>query len=260
MRRSRILFFFLIIPVLLLAVFVVYRNGRAPGIQSVFPAFSGDEKAAVEAVFPSGEVVRFGVYSNIFKVGEGSLAYAGTVLRGGERQQHVRMQVETLSVNDTDEVYGREDFSFPRRVERNIKLFGRAERIEEIYADDGRSVTISKAVKDRPLETQVLGSEEPLQNVLLMIYRLRNDPALDVGKAYAINLPTQKFVLSVKSRTKLKVPLGVFSVFYIESTPAKYKIWMTADPKRLPVRIQGLVSFGMVYLAATSVESAEKQP
>ena len=210
---------------------------------------------AVKTVFPSGETISFGVYSNIVKVGSGALTYAGVVEGHHDVWQHVRLHVETLSVNDTEEVYGSKDFILPHKVERYVRLFGRQEVIGEIYAPGNKSVTISKSTNGKAEPPETIASDSALENVLLMIYRLRNDPELAVGRTYAVNLPTQKFELTVKSKTSLKVPLGKFQVFYIESKPSKYKIWMTDDEKRIPIRIQGLVSFGMVYMAATAVET-----
>jgi len=207
-----------------------------------------------KTVFPSGETISFGVYSNIVKVGSGALTYVGPVDNKGVVGQHVRLHVATLSVNDTEEVYGSGDFKLPYKVDRQLRLFGRDEVIKETYAPGNKSVVISKSINGQTEQSETISSERDLENVLLTIYSLRNDPQLAVGRTYAVNLPTQRFKLIVKSKTSIKVPLGKFQVFYIESQPSKYKIWMTDDEKRIPVRIQGLVSFGMVYLAATAVE------
>ncbi|MFB3918652.1 MAG: DUF3108 domain-containing protein [Candidatus Velamenicoccus archaeovorus] len=219
------------------------------------PAAARKTADTTKTVFPARETISFGVYSNIIKVGSGVLTYAGRDESREGVSQHVRLRVETFSVNDTEDVYGSEDFKFPHKVERRVRLFGKQEAIEETYAAGSKSVLIAKTTDGKASQTETISSDTPLENVLLLIYRLRNDPDMAVGKTYAVNLPTQKFELTVKSKTSLKVPLGRFSVFYIESQPSKYKIWLTDDPKRIPVRIQGLISFGMFYLAATSVET-----
>jgi len=232
---------------------------RTPRVLSVpvagSPSVAPKAAAMSKNVFPSGETISFGVYSNIIKVGSGVLTYAGRDESREGVSQHARLRVETFSVNDTEDVYGSEDFKFPHKVERHVRLFGREELIKETYAAGNKSVLITKTTDGKASQTETISSDTPLENVLLLIYRLRNDPDMAVGKTYAVNLPTQKFELTVKSKTSLKVPLGRFPVFYIESKPSKYKIWLTDDPKRIPVRIQGLISFGMFYLAATSVET-----
>lgn len=239
-----------------LGLFFCARSSSAPATAAK-KRYAAGPKAPSDAktVFSTGETISFGVYSNIIKVGSGSLTYAGTVKNHQDVWQHVKLQVETLSVSDTDEVYGSPDFTLPHKVDRRVRLFGRQEVIGEIYASGNKSVTISKSTNGKAEPPETIASDSALENVLLLIYRLRNDPELAVGRTYTVNLPTQKFELTVKSKMSLKVPLGKFQVFYIESKPSKYRIWMTDDQKRIPVRIQGLVSFGMVYMAATAVET-----
>jgi len=232
---------------------VIMSNGQhGPGPGPV----STPVKAAVppqESVF-KGEVITFGVYSGgVFKVGSGRLELKGLIEERGEVCQHVDFKAESLSVNDREVVLGRHDFSSPVRVVRDVRVFGRDEDIVERYSADARHVDIDKKVEGRKAESIVIDSQKPLGNVLLLIYRLREDPDLSVGKTYDIDLPTASFKLSVVEKKPIKVPLGRFEAFYVESMPKKYRIWLAADSRRLPLKIQGLVAGGMAYLAATSV-------
>jgi len=209
-----------------------------------------------------GEVITFGIYSTgIFKVGSGRLAYLGMSGTGegaasdrSERHQTVDFTVSSFSVNDHERIMGTRDFVSPVRVIRDVRVFGKDEHIVEHYTDEGHRVTIRKRVEEEePVETEIT-SPKPLGNVLLLIYRLRCDPELAVGTSYDITLPTTAFKLTVKDIRPLKVPLGRFDAFYIESEPKKYRIWLSADKRRLPLRIQGLAGGGLAYLAAVKVE------
>jgi len=213
------------------------------------------QEGAVSTPFEPGETVTFGVYSNgILKVGSGRLALKAPVREKNEIFQCVDFRVTSFSVNDHEMILGKEDFTSPVRVTRDIRVFGRDEDIVERYSADGRRVVIEKKVGGHDPEKVLIESELPLDNVLLLIYRLRRDPALSVGREYAIRLPTTVFKLVVKEKKPIRVPLGRFDAFYIESIPKKYRIWLSADSRRMPLRIQGLVAGGMVYLAAVSVE------
>jgi hypothetical protein len=139
-------------------------------------------------------------------------------------------------------------------VERDVRVFGRAEAIVERYTRDGRRVLIEKKVKGQEPQKTIIDSQRAFGNVLLMIYRLRMDPGLAVGKTYDINLPTTSFKLIVREKRKIRIPLGRFDAFYIESVPKKYRIWLSADLRRLPLRIQGLAGGGIAYLAALDVQ------
>ncbi len=204
-------------------------------------------------VFKVGERVKFGVYSAGIKVGSGELSYKGVVDFGKNKVQEVNFKVSTFSVNDSDTVFGTLDFSNPVHVERKIRLFGKDEMISEDYSNDRKSVTISKRVDEGEPEIQKITVDDELTNVLLLLFKLRNDSELKIGKAYKITLPTQNFELFVKDNRRLKTQLGVFDTFYFESNPPKYRIWLKNDHNRLPLRIQGLVAGGMLYLVATEV-------
>ncbi|MBI5873428.1 MAG: DUF3108 domain-containing protein [Candidatus Omnitrophica bacterium] len=204
-------------------------------------------------VFNSGELIKFGVYSAGIRVGSGELHYKGLVEEGTRKVQHVIFKVTTFSVNDEDNVFGTLDFASPVRVERKIRILGKDETIFESYAENKRSVTISKSVDDKKSESQVINTKDGMNNVLLLLYKLRNDKELKPGKSYKITLPTQNFELLVKSMRKIKTSLGVFNAYYLESNPPKYRIWLSPEPDRLPLRIQGLVAGGMLYLVATEV-------
>ncbi len=234
------------------AVFAVMGNGRQESGSAQAPP--EPQESVKESVF-KGEVITFGVYSaGIFKVGSGRLELKGLIEEEGQACQHVDFKVNTLSVDDHETVIGRHDFALPVRVVRDIRVLGTDEDIVERYSADGRRVVIDKRVEGREPEQTQIGSERPLGNVLLLIYRLREDPGFAPGKTYDIVLPTMSFKLTVKEKRSLKVPLGNFDAFYIESVPKKYRIWLSDGPRRLPLRIQGLVAGGMAYLAATSVE------
>lgn len=210
--------------------------------------------AEVKSAFRQGERIKFGVYSAGIKTGSGELVYYGCEdYSGYGAVQHIAFKVTTFSVRDEDIIFGTPDFRFPVRVERKIRLFGKDEQIFEDYAPNHRSVTLKKSVQGKGVPDQIINSDADLGNVLLLLYNLRNDRELREGKIYKIILPTQKFDLFVKDKRRIKTPMGVFEAFYLVSHPAKYRIWLSVQEDRLPLRIQGLVAGGMMYLLAAEV-------
>lgn len=256
MKNKGLRIVFVCVFLLVAACLVVFLGGSRGSLPGARRTKELAPKAAVErraVVFPAGEKILFGVYSHGLKAGSGDLTYMGAGPDGG--LAHVRFRFNTLSVKDTEDVFGTPDFMYPVRAERHVSLFGQRETITESYADDHKSVLLRKTAGEKVREWSIV-SQDSLQNVLLMVYRLRNDAGLAVGKEYSVVLPTQTFFLKVKDKRALKVPLGRYDAFYIESSPAKYRIWISADEKRLPLRIQGLISVGSIYLAAVEVASS----
>lgn len=232
-----------------------FREFGCYALDNKASTISQELQAKEPNAFQPGERIRFGVYSTAIKVGSGELLYEGPVAKDGELLQHVVFKVSTISVRDEDSVFGTLDFARPLRVERSIRIFGKDELIVEKYAQDGRSVLISKSINGAGPVDQTIASREELGNILLLIYKLRNTTGLRDGGPFKIVLPTQTFELYVKNVKKIKTPLGLFDAIYLESRPAKYRIWLSDTPDRLPLRIQGLVAGGMVYMVATNVSN-----
>lgn len=249
--RMVILFF----VVFLLAFILVRDSGCLNTVQQeiMVNSFQNDQNNPVYP-FPVGEKITFGVYSNGIKVGNGSLLYqeAAEVKAGSE--EHIVFSVSSFMVKDTDHVYGDFQKALPFRVQRAVRVAGRQEEIVEQYGKDNKSVVIQKTDKKGAVSSQTISSNSTLNNVLLLLYRLRIDEQLSVGKTYMVNLPTQTFTLTVKDKRKIKVPLGVFDAFYLESLPPKYKIWLADDARRTPLRLQGVITPGIAYLATIDIQ------
>lgn len=223
--------------------------------QTPEPQKSPAPRPAIPAnVFRDRETIKFGVYATGLRVGSGLLSYEGLDDSSGLPLQHIIFRVSTLSVEDTEEVFGTPDFKSPVRVVRRIKLFGKKENIVEEYSPDVHSVEITKKIGVAEPTKQKIAVDGSLQNVLLLVYRLRNLKDLKVGGVFEIILPTQRFDLLVRDRRAVRVPLGTFDAFYLESRPPKYRIWLSTSEERIPLRLQGLIAGGAAYLAASEIK------
>jgi hypothetical protein len=252
MKPVRLLTYALLFTAVSFAVSGSMQNAGSPVVM-VSDTWIAPKAERPKNVFPDGERMSFGVYSNGIRAGEGEMFYAGIDPSSADPLQHLLFRVTTFSVKDEEDILGTIDFQAPVRVVRSVLVFGKEESIRETYAPDRKSVDIRKTVKGKGVEDHKIVTSKDLGNVLLLIYRLRNDLSLAIGQSYDINLPTQQFQLKVVDRRMLKSPLGRFETFYLESTPPKFKIWLKTTPDRLPLRIQGLIAGGMLYIATTNV-------
>jgi hypothetical protein len=64
-------------------------------------------------------------------------------------------------------------------------------------------------------------------------------PQLGVGFNLIARLPTQEFVIKLTSIEDVSVPAGTFKSYHFKSTPPKFEIWITADERKIPVKIRG---------------------
>ncbi len=248
---TRILLFFLLV----LAVLAVTERLSCSGT---------DEKGGVPDLltppaparyfFKDKETLIFNAYSNGIMSGEGRLVYHGVTELDNGRLQRVTLSVQALSMKDDEEIFGSEDFSAPVKVIRQVRVFGRDESIVETYAPDRKSVVIEKSVNGEARPALTLKTDYELGNLLLMLYRIRSSKEMNIGDSYRFSLPTQEFDLFIKAKRRVKVPMGTYDAFILESRPSKYVIWISVDEERIPLRIKGMVPLGLVYLAIAKVE------
>ena len=155
------------------------------------------------------------------------------------------VNVMTLSTTaphfkDTETIYTYPDSNLPLRVERYISRWPLWEKITEDYDQKNFTVNITK---DNGAKS-VIKKECVIHNAVLLPYFIRRADNLIEGWAMAVTLPTQQFSVTLVSIEDLTVPAGTFRTYHFRSDPKKFEIWITADERRIPVKIQGLGVFG----------------
>ncbi len=113
-------------------------------------------------------------------------------------------------------------------------------------------------------------------DVLGSLYYVRTLP-LEVGKTFTMDVYSGEKVwpleVKVRKREKVKVPAGKFDTFLVEpmmrqpgifvSKGKKLEVWMTADERRMPVRMRSEVVIGHVAAELVSfhkLETPQPQP
>jgi hypothetical protein len=145
---------------------------------------------------------------------------------------------------DTETVYSYPDSNLPLRVERYISRWPVWEKITEEYDQKNFTVNITKNNGTK----NVIKKEGVIYNAVLLPYFIRRADNLNPGWAIAVTLPTQQFSVTLVSVEDLTVPAGTFRTYHFKSDPKKFEIWITADERRIPVKIQGLGVFGYSML------------
>lgn len=155
------------------------------------------------------------------------------------------MLVETklTRFRDTERIYSDPQTLLPLRVERDISSWFVQEKITEDYNQEDFTLTVinKRGVKE---EKTTIKKNSYIHNALLLPYVVRYLPKLDIGRTLIANLPNRRFEIKFVSIDNIKVPAGAFKAYHFISTPKQFEIWISADARRIPIRIHGNGIFG----------------
>lgn len=161
----------------------------------------------------------------------------------GRHLNVIVFETSLLRFSDKEKIYSDPQSFLPVRVERQIvNWFGR-EKIIEDYDQENFTLTIIKT-KGKAAQKTVLKKEGQVHNAILLPFYLRRINELIPGWELAAILPNRKFLIKLVSLGEVSVPAGKFKAYYFESEPAHFKIWISADERRIPLKIEGLGSLG----------------
>jgi len=155
----------------------------------------------------------------------------------------VTFETRLVRFIDREEIYSDLDTFLPVRVERDISMWPKKEKIIEEYDQKNFTLVIKKLIGNK--ESQVIiKRKSPISNAILLPYSIRDISGLDIGWSLSVTLPTQEFQIRLVSREEVATPAGPFDAYRFESVPKKFEIWISADKRRIPVKIKGTNKLG----------------
>ncbi|HNW59762.1 MAG TPA: DUF3108 domain-containing protein [bacterium] len=244
------------------------KAGVVTALAAVFPAVRAQELSPQGGVplrelpcdeMPIGEYLEYSVHFGKLSAGRGALSLvAGDSLHG----RAIYLLTSRLWTNDFFSGFYRVDDVmkswldargiFPWRYERTLR--------------EGKFKAFRKAVFD-PLNRRAFEGKDTLavpaysQDVLSIIYYVRTLD-LKVGQVIDLDSYVDKKVyplrLTVEKKEKVKVPAGKFECFLLvpgkqpgskQEPKGEMWIWLSADQRRLPVRIQSRAELGSLTMA-----------
>ena len=194
-----------------------------------------------------GEKIVYDVNLGGVHIGKAKFSNISLTTFDSKRADLITFETKVTNFNDLEKIYCDPDTLLPIRVERDIKQLTSRERIVETYNQKNYTLAIKKT-KGRKVEELTLKSDSPIQNAILLPFFVRRIPDFHIGRTIKINLPQTKFEIKPVSIVTIRVPAGKFKAYYFESKPAKFKIWISKDERRIPLRIKGLGGFGYTLL------------
>lgn len=184
--------------------------------------------------FEPGEVAEYDIRCLFARVGSGEIEYIGREVLDGVTVHHVRSSFSRPGAVDNEDIYGTVGDFLPIVVKREISSLGGL-RLETERYDQGNYIVEIDKRKGSDRETEKLFSDGRLQNLILLLFDLRQRD-LEPGMKIPVNLPGQKFVLEVKEETKVEVPFGSFDAYEVSSAGGELRVWVSARENPLVLK------------------------
>jgi hypothetical protein len=182
-----------------------------------------------------------------FKIGTSTFFHQELTKIGGSDAYLVVFTTNAVQINDTEKIWADTKEFLPLRVERDVRMWPKHEKIIESYDQALHTLDISKQ-SGSARETKRITRQGPIHNAILLPYQVRRIEKLEPGWSMNVTLPTQEFKITLVSIEEVAVPAGKFKAFYFESSPKRFEIWISADDRRIPIKIRG--SSGLNYIMA----------
>ncbi len=152
-------------------------------------------------------------------------------------------ETRAMRFKDNEKIYGDPETFLPLRVEREISSWPKYEKIIESYDQEKFALKIIKTESGKNYE-QNFKKDSAIHNAVILPYMIRRMPELEVGWNFEVNLPTQKFKIELVGIEDLKIPSGAFRAYHLKSTPERFEIWISADERKIPLKIRGASGIG----------------
>ncbi len=202
--------------------------------------------------FKSGEKIYYNVVQMGLKIGEASLTFVGEVEYQQQKAVLIVFHAKGFNFYDEEKIYLNPSTLKPVAVLRDLNIFGNKEKIEEGYSDG--HLKIVKNVGSSQSE-QSIDKKGGMDNIYAFIYRYRQEGNFKLSDSFDVHLPTKDIMIKMIKQVPLKIAGEKYNAFYMESNPAKYKIWFDSSDKKLPLRISGAIGVANTVMVMTKYEN-----
>ncbi len=194
------------------------------------------------------ETITYAIKKFKMKAGEASLVYQGPVKEEGKDLHLIVFTSKAPNFYDEERIFVDPKTFFPVMVKRDLNIFGKKEKITEVYDVANGVIRITKEVKGKKTLEEIK-KKGVIDNIYCFISRFRKDMDPKPGQSVVMNLPTKDVKINFINVTKIKINDRTYNAFYLESDSREYKVWIDTSPQRIPLRIDGamgIVSTSMV--------------
>ena len=208
--------------------------------------------------FASGEEIQYDIQKFGLKAGKAILRFEGMTQLEGEDVYLIVFTAQGMNFYDEERIYVDPGSFLPRRVDRDINIFGKKERIEEVYDHQTGQIVLTSRAGNKEKQ-QTLDKEGPIENIYGFIFRYRRDGAFNAGDTIDIALPTKDISFQLEGKQKISVGKKVYDAYLMESNPKRYRVWFDKSPQKIPLRIDGAAGFGNTSMVLAQYEESRPE-
>jgi hypothetical protein len=244
--RKILLLFLIILLSLILALDKLSRTIQKQSsiIKPPLPVLITKEPEFPELI---GEKIVYDVKLGEINLGEARFNRLANVQLERRMVNLVIFETRLMRFRDVEKIYSDPETFLPLKVERDIVVWPKAEKINEDYDQKNFILTVTKTQGKKQKQT-LLKYDDSIHNAVLLPYYVRRTAKLQPGWILKANLPTQQFEIKLERIEELKTPAGKFKSYYFQSTPRRFEIWISADERRIPLKIKGSVGIGYTMI------------
>jgi len=241
MRKILLLFLIILLSVILVLDILNRIIQKQPGIiKPPLPVLSTKKPEFPELI---GEKIVYDVKLGEINLGKARFNHLANVQLDGRTVNLAIFETRLIRFRDVEKIYSDPETFLPLKVERDIVVWPKAEKITEDYDQKNFILTITKT-QGKKQEQTLLKHDGSIHNAILLPYYVRRTAKLQPGWTLKANLPTQQFEIKLVAMEDLKTPAGKFKSYYFQSTPQRFEIWISADERRIPLKIKGCGGIG----------------
>lgn len=212
------------------------KKPSKPGTEKV------EEKKPVERI---GERIVYDVRLRRVSLGRAVFSHLPRTELNGEQVSYMNFQTKLARFNDLEKIYSDPGTCLPLKVERSISNWPFSEKISEYYDQKKFILTI---IKDGKPGQTVIKKDAPIHNAVMLPFYVRGIAKLDPGWTMSINLPNQKLQIKLAGMENISLSGKSFYAYRFESDPKRFEIWISADERRIPLKIRGTGSLGYTLI------------
>jgi hypothetical protein len=196
------------------------------------------EKPKPKKINRVGEHIVYEVRLGNVSLGKAEFNHLPNTILDDKEVSFMTFETKLVKFRDLEKIYSDPKSYLPLRVERQILNWPFKEKITEEYDQEGYVLKIIKH-KGKKVKETVIEKEDVINNAILLPYYVRDTAELKEGYSITARLPTQEFKIELVSKEEVEVPAGKFLAYHFVSDPERFGIWISADSRRIPIKIVG---------------------